>query len=110
MPHRFKADESYQVMGAGMAWNRVPIHIPACPSNLKGRKEEKGRPSNEAGLGWVSEAPDPLHPSLLPALLQVGAVNMTPVQCYLDSKSIVKVAKKQGVDVIHPGYGEREGK
>jgi len=30
---------------------------------------------------------------------------MTPVQCYLDYKGIVQLAKKQGVDVIHPGYG-----
>lgn len=30
---------------------------------------------------------------------------MTPVQCYLDYKGIVKLAKEQGADVIHPGYG-----
>lgn len=30
---------------------------------------------------------------------------MSPVQCYLDYKGIVKLAKEQGVDVIHPGYG-----
>lgn len=36
---------------------------------------------------------------------QVGAADMTPVQSYLDYKGIVKLAKEQGVDVIHPGYG-----
>jgi pyruvate carboxylase len=36
---------------------------------------------------------------------QVGGKDMTPVQCYLDYAGIVKLAKKQGVDVIHPGYG-----
>lgn len=30
---------------------------------------------------------------------------MTPVQCYLDYKGIVELAKVHGVDVIHPGYG-----
>lgn len=30
---------------------------------------------------------------------------MTPVQCYLDYQGIVKLAKEQGVDIIHPGYG-----
>lgn len=30
---------------------------------------------------------------------------MTPVQCYLDYKGIVELAVKQGVDVVHPGYG-----
>jgi len=36
---------------------------------------------------------------------QVGTSSMTPVQCYLDYKGIVSLAKEQGVDVIHPGYG-----
>jgi pyruvate carboxylase len=35
----------------------------------------------------------------------VGGANMTPVQCYLDVEGIVKLAKEQGVDAIHPGYG-----
>ena len=30
---------------------------------------------------------------------------MTPVACYLDVEGIVALAKAQGVDVIHPGYG-----
>ena len=30
---------------------------------------------------------------------------MTPVACYLDVEAIVALAKAQGVDVIHPGYG-----
>ena len=34
---------------------------------------------------------------------QVGAADMTPVQCYLDVEGIVKLAKEQGVDVVHPG-------
>lgn len=35
----------------------------------------------------------------------VGSPDMTPVQCYLDFKGIVALAKEHGVDVIHPGYG-----
>ena len=31
-------------------------------------------------------------------------MSRTP-QCYLDFKGIVALAKHQGVDVIHPGYG-----
>jgi hypothetical protein len=36
---------------------------------------------------------------------EVGAPGMTPVQAYLDFAGIVALAKAQGVDVIHPGYG-----
>lgn len=36
---------------------------------------------------------------------QVGTSSMTPVACYLDVEAIVTLAKAQGVDVIHPGYG-----
>ena len=36
---------------------------------------------------------------------QVGQTGMTPVACYLDTESIVSLAKEHGVDVIHPGYG-----
>lgn len=34
---------------------------------------------------------------------QVGNADMTPVQAYLDVPGIVRLAKEQGVDVIHPG-------
>jgi pyruvate carboxylase len=36
---------------------------------------------------------------------QVGTPDMTPVQAYLDFAGIVALAKENGVDVIHPGYG-----
>jgi len=42
-------------------------------------------------------------PASPPACLQVGGPDMTPVQCYLDVEGIVKLAKEQGVDVVHPG-------
>ncbi|KAK9814506.1 hypothetical protein WJX72_007023 [[Myrmecia] bisecta] len=35
----------------------------------------------------------------------VGTPKMTPVQCYLDIEGILALAKEQGVDAIHPGYG-----
>src|SRR5690606_35442565 len=35
---------------------------------------------------------------------QVGE-NNDPLKPYLDIKAIIKVAKKNGVDAIHPGYG-----
>lgn len=35
--------------------------------------------------------------------VQVGTPEMTPVQAYLDVPGIVRLAKEQGVDVIHPG-------
>lgn len=34
----------------------------------------------------------------------VGA-GKSPVSAYLDIESIVKIAKENGVDAIHPGYG-----
>ena len=57
-------------------------------------------------LAVYSEA-DRLQPHRFKAdeSYQVGSKDMTPVQCYLDYVGIVKLAKKQGVDVIHPGYG-----
>mmetsp|Transcript_38533 Transcript_38533/g.108941 ORF Transcript_38533/g.108941 Transcript_38533/m.108941 type:complete len:1254 (+) Transcript_38533:126-3887(+) len=36
---------------------------------------------------------------------EIGNQSMTPVQCYLDIEGIISLAKKQGVDSIHPGYG-----
>ena len=55
----------------------------------------------------IYSAADRLQPHRFKAdeSYQVGASEMTPVQCYLDYKGIVKLAKEHGVDVIHPGYG-----
>lgn len=36
---------------------------------------------------------------------EVGNPEMTPVGCYLDIESVIKIAKKHKVDAIHPGYG-----
>ena len=36
---------------------------------------------------------------------QVGDESMNAVACYLDIESIIKVAKENEVDAIHPGYG-----
>ncbi|CAL5223603.1 g6142 [Coccomyxa viridis] len=36
---------------------------------------------------------------------EVGAPDVTPVQCYLDYEGILALAKEQGADCIHPGYG-----
>eukprot|EP01025_Chloroclados_australasicus_P027830 TRINITY_DN2754_c0_g1_i6.p1 TRINITY_DN2754_c0_g1~~TRINITY_DN2754_c0_g1_i6.p1 ORF type:complete len:1182 (+),score=199.76 TRINITY_DN2754_c0_g1_i6:462-4007(+) len=35
----------------------------------------------------------------------VGNSEMQPVSCYLDIESVLAVAKENGVDAIHPGYG-----
>lgn len=63
----------------------------------------------ELGLQTLAiySAADRLQPHRFKAdeSYQVGSKEMTPVQCYLDYEGIVKLAKKQGVDVIHPGYG-----
>eukprot|EP00889_Picochlorum_renovo_P005688 jgi/Picre1/32718/NNA_008063.t1 len=63
----------------------------------------------ELGLQTLAiySAADRLQPHRFKAdeSYQVGSKDMTPVQCYLDYSGIVKLAKAQGVDVIHPGYG-----
>ncbi|EFN52428.1 hypothetical protein CHLNCDRAFT_138936 [Chlorella variabilis] len=63
----------------------------------------------ELGLTTLAiySAADRLQPHRFKAdeSYQVGAPEMTPVQCYLDVQGIVEVAKRQGVDVVHPGYG-----
>ena len=53
----------------------------------------------------IYSAADRLQPHRFKAdeSYQVGAPEMTPVQCYLDVQGIVEVAKRQGVDVVHPG-------
>lgn len=35
----------------------------------------------------------------------VGNDTMKPVACYLDIEGIIKIAKENDVDAIHPGYG-----
>lgn len=35
---------------------------------------------------------------------EVGTPQMAPVSCYLDTDSIIAIAKAQDVDAIHPGY------
>ncbi|PRW20525.1 pyruvate carboxylase isoform A [Chlorella sorokiniana] len=57
-------------------------------------------------LAIYSEA-DRLQPHRFKAdeSYEVGSSEMTPVQAYLDVPGIVRLAKEQGVDVIHPGYG-----
>lgn len=67
------------------------------------------RAGTELGLRTLAiySAVDRLSPHRFRAdeSYQVGATNMTPVQCYLDIEGIIALAKQQGVDCIHPGYG-----
>src|ERR1700687_5923123 len=66
------------------------------------------RAANELGLRTVGiysqEDRLPLHGFKADEAYQVGA-GKGPVEAYLDIAGIIALAKKKGVDAIHPGYG-----
>eukprot|EP00891_Asterochloris_glomerata_P005106 jgi/Astpho2/5106/fgenesh1_pm.00073_%23_5_t len=67
------------------------------------------RAGTELGLATVAiyAGADRLQPHRFKAdeSFQIGTAEQTPVASYLDVEGIIYLAKKQGVDAIHPGYG-----
>jgi pyruvate carboxylase len=68
------------------------------------------RAASELGARTVAvySPPDRLQPHRYKAdeSYCVGeGMDITPVECYLAVKEIVKIAKEHGVEAIHPGYG-----
>ena len=64
-----------------------------------------------AELGILSVAGYSIHDRNMPhrykadESYQLNDVPGRPVACYLDVEGLVELAKKHGVDAIHPGYG-----
>lgn len=73
-PHRFKADESYEVRA-------IRCSCFHCSRLYK-----------QQILVTLAIS------------VQVGGPKMSPVACYLDVEGIIQLAKEQNVDAIHPGY------